>query len=164
MHVSKVTSVVSNLVWPCGLWPTRLCPGDSPGKNTGGGCHGDLPNPGAEAASPMSPVLAGVFTASATWEILLFNWLSCIFFSNPIWKTYRIYYQLFISSGWTWCVNTQKKELITKGDQLVLFWSCRLAIFPSRFFFFFLVNISYTLMNEIYVCTLIKWIYIWMYG
>jgi len=26
--------------WPCRLWPTRLlCPWDSPGKNTGVGCH-----------------------------------------------------------------------------------------------------------------------------
>ena len=39
--------------WPRGLWPARLrCPRDSPGKNTGVGCHfqtpGDLPDPGME--------------------------------------------------------------------------------------------------------------------
>ena len=33
-------SVVSNTLWPHGLWPARLlCPWDSPGKNTGVGCH-----------------------------------------------------------------------------------------------------------------------------
>ena len=33
-------SVVSDSLWPCGLEPTRLlCPWDSPGKNTGVGCH-----------------------------------------------------------------------------------------------------------------------------
>ena len=32
-------SVVSDSVRPHGLWPTRLCPWDSPGKNTGVGCH-----------------------------------------------------------------------------------------------------------------------------
>ena len=33
-------SVVSDSVRPPGLWPARLlCPWDSPGKNTGGGCH-----------------------------------------------------------------------------------------------------------------------------
>ena len=33
-------SVVSVSVWPHGLWPSRLlCPWDSPGKNTGVGCH-----------------------------------------------------------------------------------------------------------------------------
>ena len=33
-------SAVSDSVWPHGLWPTRfLCPLDSPGKNTGVGCH-----------------------------------------------------------------------------------------------------------------------------
>ena len=33
-------SVVSNSLWPHGLWPTKLlCPWDSPGKNTGVDCH-----------------------------------------------------------------------------------------------------------------------------
>ena len=33
-------SVVSNSLWPHGLQPTRLlCPCNSPGKNTGVGCH-----------------------------------------------------------------------------------------------------------------------------
>ena len=32
--------VVSNSLRHCGLWPARLlCPWDSPGKNTGVGCH-----------------------------------------------------------------------------------------------------------------------------
>ena len=35
-----VTSVVSDSLRPNGPWPTRLlCPWDSPGKNTGVGCH-----------------------------------------------------------------------------------------------------------------------------
>ena len=35
-----VTSVVSNSVQPCRRQPTRMpCPWDSPGKNTGVGCH-----------------------------------------------------------------------------------------------------------------------------
>ena len=33
-------SVMSNSLWPHGLWPARLfCPWDSPGKNTRVGCH-----------------------------------------------------------------------------------------------------------------------------
>ena len=33
-------SLVSNSLWRCGLWPTRLlCPWDSPGKIAGVGCH-----------------------------------------------------------------------------------------------------------------------------
>ena len=40
MLACSVTSVVSSSLWPCGLLPTRLlCPWDSPGKNTGVGCH-----------------------------------------------------------------------------------------------------------------------------
>ena len=31
-------SVMSSFLQPCGLWPI-FCPWDSPGKNTGGGCH-----------------------------------------------------------------------------------------------------------------------------
>ena len=53
MCVSLVTSVVSDALQPCGLWPARLlCPWDPPDKNTGVGCRviiqGNLPNPGAE--------------------------------------------------------------------------------------------------------------------
>ena len=40
VHVCSVASVVSDSLWPHGLWPTRLlCPWNSPGKNTGVGCH-----------------------------------------------------------------------------------------------------------------------------
>ena len=47
--------------------------GDSPGKNTGGGCHallwGNLLNPGIEPMSLASPALAGGFlAASAAWK------------------------------------------------------------------------------------------------
>ena len=39
-HVCSVTSVLSDSSWPYGLQPARLlCPWDSPGKNTGVGCH-----------------------------------------------------------------------------------------------------------------------------
>ena len=56
------------------LW-TVACPGtsDSPGKNTGLGCHapppGDPPDPGIKPASLLSLALAGgFFTTSTTWE------------------------------------------------------------------------------------------------
>ena len=40
VHACSVTSVVSNSLRPHGLRPARLlCPWDSPGKNTGVGCH-----------------------------------------------------------------------------------------------------------------------------
>ena len=47
--------------------------GNSPGRNTGVGkpcpSPGDLPHPGIDPASLMSPALAGgFFTASTTWE------------------------------------------------------------------------------------------------
>ena len=50
-------SVLSDSLWPYGLYPTRLlCPWDSPGKNIGAGCQfflqGIFPDPGLEPGSP----------------------------------------------------------------------------------------------------------------
>ena len=40
VHACSVTSVVSDTLRPSGLWPARLlCSWDSPGKNSGVGCH-----------------------------------------------------------------------------------------------------------------------------
>ena len=40
LHACWVASVMSDSLQPYGLQPGRLlCPWDSPGKNTGGGCH-----------------------------------------------------------------------------------------------------------------------------
>ena len=39
-EVEVLVVQLCSTLWPHGLWPTRLlCPWDSPGKNTGGGCH-----------------------------------------------------------------------------------------------------------------------------
>ena len=39
-HVCVSHSIVSDSLWPWGLWPARLLrPCNSPGKNTGVGCH-----------------------------------------------------------------------------------------------------------------------------
>ena len=61
VHVSACL-LVSNSLWPHGLWPARLLwPWDSPGKHTGVGCHfpssGNLPNPGIKPTSLSSPAL-----------------------------------------------------------------------------------------------------------
>ena len=50
-------SVVSNSLWPHGLYPARLfCPRDSPSKNSGVGCHSilqrNLPDSAIEPGSP----------------------------------------------------------------------------------------------------------------
>ena len=57
MRACSVTSVVSDSLQPHRLYPARLpCPWDSPGMNTGVGCHtllqGDLPYPGLKPRSP----------------------------------------------------------------------------------------------------------------
>ena len=50
--------------------PGFLCPWDSPGKNTGVGCHallqGDLPDRGIEPASPVTPALQAVSLLAET--------------------------------------------------------------------------------------------------
>ena len=48
---------------------TRLfCPWDSPGKNTGMGCH--FPKPGIEPTSPVSPALQADSLPRSCWESL----------------------------------------------------------------------------------------------
>ena len=91
-------SVVSDSAWPHGLWPTRLlCPWDSPGKNTGVGCHallqGIFPN---QDQTQVSHSAGGFFTIWATREALyhinniiyldaqivqefISSWLLCLF-------------------------------------------------------------------------------------
>ena len=64
------------LVTPwCVVRQAPFCPWNFPGENTGGvaiSCCGDLPHTGIEAASPVSPALAGgFFTSGATWEAYL---------------------------------------------------------------------------------------------
>ena len=69
-------SVVSDSLQPHGWQPIRsLCPCNSPGKNTGVGFYfllqGNLPSPGNEPTSLVSPALVGrFFSSSAIWEAL----------------------------------------------------------------------------------------------
>ena len=52
--------------------PGPFVHGDSPGKNTGVGCHfplqGDIPYPGIKPSSLASPALTGILYHCATWE------------------------------------------------------------------------------------------------
>ena len=79
--VERIKCVCFSHVWffcdPRGLWPTRLlCLWDSPGRNTGVGCHfllqGIFLTQGSNPpTSHVSPALAGgFFTPSITWEAL----------------------------------------------------------------------------------------------
>ena len=52
-------SAVSNFLWPHGLQPPRLlCPWNSPGKNTGVGCHFLLQRTFLPGMNPTCPALA----------------------------------------------------------------------------------------------------------
>ena len=60
---------------PYGLWPARLlCPWDSPGKNTGVGCHTFLRGSSRPrdwtCVSPTPALASSFFTTSAAWEAL----------------------------------------------------------------------------------------------
>ena len=102
LHISgcvsshQVASVMSDSLWPCGLWPSRLlCPWDSPGKNTGVCCHALLQGLfRTQALNPhlMFPASAGsFFTASATWEACKWtNTVQTVVFQGSI-----ILYKLF---------------------------------------------------------------------
>ena len=59
-HVCSVTSVVSDSLWAHGLQPARhLCPWDSPGKNTGVGCHPLLQEPSQPRDQSLVSCIAG---------------------------------------------------------------------------------------------------------
>ena len=66
-----VHSVVSDSLWPYGLWPPRhLCPWDFSRQEYCSGLPfptpGNLPNPGIEPSSFVSPALAGGFFITAS--------------------------------------------------------------------------------------------------
>ena len=80
----NVYLVVSNLLQPHGLSLARLlCPWDSPGKNTGVGCHfllqGPFPDPGTKPLFSASPALASRFFPTAPpvkpWWDCLGKWV-----------------------------------------------------------------------------------------
>ena len=48
--------LLMTLLWPASL----LCPQDSPGRNTGAGCHSLLPSPGMETVSLASALAGGL--------------------------------------------------------------------------------------------------------
>ena len=64
---------MSNSLWPHGLHPTRLlCPWDSPGKNTGVGCHallqGIFPTQEWNPCHKSAALAGGFFTTNTSWE------------------------------------------------------------------------------------------------
>ena len=62
-------SVASAVLDPLGRSLRLLCPRDSPGKNTGVGCHALLQGIFLTQGLNRSPALAGrFFTTNATWE------------------------------------------------------------------------------------------------
>ena len=79
MHACEVASVLSDSVPSYGLQSARvLCPWDSPGKNTGAGCHfllqGIFPTQGSKLHLLHLLALAGgLFTTSPTSEQLTQN-------------------------------------------------------------------------------------------
>ena len=80
-HVSAC-SVVSNCLWPHGLWPTRfLHPLNFPGKNTGGGCHFLLQRIFLTQGSNSCLLrYRQILYCWATWEAPMYILYACIYF------------------------------------------------------------------------------------
>ena len=80
-YACSVTSAVSNSVQPHGPQPTRLrCPWDSPGRNTGVGCHallqGIFPIQGSNWGLLWLLHCRQILYLWATWEALIsYGWL-----------------------------------------------------------------------------------------
>ena len=113
------------------------CPWDSPGKNTGVGCHallqGIFPTQGSNPGL-MSPALVGeFFTTSATWETL-FSICVCVHMHVCVFAPTS----LFVSV----CVN--------RFSRVQLFaWIMPVYSFLARFFFF-LMWIVFSSLSWIY--------------
>ena len=99
----SVTSVVSDSVQPHRWQPTRLCcPWDSPGKNTGVGCHCLLPRPPYPSPAP------GVYPNSCQ----LSRWFHPTISSSVI--TFSSCPQSFPASG-----SFQMSQLSASGGQSI---------------------------------------------
>ena len=87
MHACSVASVVSNSLRPHGLHPARLlCPWDSPGKDTGVGCHALLQGSSQPrdrtCVSCVSCIAGRIFTTEPPWKPYE-SWGKCK--SKPQW-------------------------------------------------------------------------------
>ena len=73
-RVCRVASVVSYSLWPHGLQPVRLlCPWDSPGKNTGAGCHALLQGTFlTQGWNPRLLLCSWIFTSQSPGKSLTF--------------------------------------------------------------------------------------------
>ena len=90
VHERSVATVISDSSQPNELQPVRLlCPWDSPGKNTGVGCHAllqwDLSDPGIK---PESPALQEDSVPLSHWGglhgLTILSKAICRFNANPI--------------------------------------------------------------------------------
>ena len=69
-HMHSESPVVSDSLWPHGLYPSRLlCPWDSPGQNTGMGCHALLQGSSwSRGRTHISCIGRRIFYRWATWK------------------------------------------------------------------------------------------------
>ena len=103
--------VTSDSLWPHGLQPARLlCPWDSPGKNTGVGCHALLQRIFPTQGSKLGPFHCRQVLYSLTHQQVNVIWiganLSCSF-----WKFLEFFFQYFQSTT----DSTDAESADTKG-------------------------------------------------
>ena len=101
--------------------PSRLlCPWDSPGKNTGVGCHsllqGIFPTQGLNGGLLCLPALAGgFFTTSATWErnikITSLNGKH-VKLSASCWLKYNKYFNVHYVYRVLWCASQMQPSVM----------------------------------------------------
>ena len=127
-RVCSVPSFMSDSVLACRLPPARtLCPWNSPGKNTGVGCHfllqGIFPTQGSNLHLLGLPALAvRVFTTSTSWKAPLVGYLCPALYDtidhrplgSAIHKTFQAgLLQWFAISFPTWQFKHRQNELQT---------------------------------------------------
>ena len=115
MHAWSVASTMPDFPWHYGLKPTRLlCPWDSPGKNTGVGCHA-LPQ-GIKPSSPASSGLQADFSPTEPPGKPRFNAYNIVNLLSHIKRKTRIFFHWEWSGVLSWWIVAHR--IIAKGKNL----------------------------------------------
>ena len=105
---------------------------------------GDLPDPGIEPVSLMSPVLAGgFFTTSANWEAHILGSHDCyVFWIFP--SSFSLVIDPVTTEGERWVLGKREEEALTYEDRLPHIWGQTLYLILSMHHLIYAHTYSFT--------------------
>ena len=112
-------SVMSNSLWPHGLWPTRfLCPWNSPGKNTEVGCRFLLQE--AWQAPLVNSTEHSFISTVSKWSLRIFSWTAVrtVINQEPLCIIVAVIYPYSLMNYATKCSYSSGKLFLTRAYSL----------------------------------------------